>query len=300
MRRIVYVAAGTVLLSLVLSAVAGWMIAPGMLHPRRGATGSLRQVACALEQIGAEIQQFDVRASDGILLRGWKVRPPSPGGDWVLLFHGVTDNRTGMLGQAKPLLRHGYGVLMMDSRAHRESGGNMATYGWKERDDTVAITNALYANEQVRHLYAVGVSMGAAIALQAAAVEPRVDAVVAEDPFANLREVSYDYSGLRMSPVLGKTLFRPASFFGMREIERKGGFNPDDVSPEKAVAIRPFAILLICGAYDRRIPCRHAERIYEAARGPKELWIVRARHAAAFGQEPREYEARVVDFFQKH
>lgn len=99
----------------------------------------------------------------------------------------------------------------MDSRALGESGGDMATYGWKEREDTRAIADALYAGENVRHLYALGVSMGAAIALQSAAVEPRIDAVVAEDPFANLREVTYDYAGLQWSPLLGKTLFRPAS-----------------------------------------------------------------------------------------
>jgi hypothetical protein len=46
----------------------------------------------------------------------------------------------------------------------------MATYGWKERYDTVAIANALYSTENVQHLGALGGSMGAAIALQSAAV----------------------------------------------------------------------------------------------------------------------------------
>ena len=138
----------------------------------------------------------------------------------MFLFHGVSDNRTGDLGHAEFLLRRGYGVVMMDSRAHGQSGGDMATYGWKERYDTVAITDALYATEKVRHLYAHGVSMGAAIALQSAAVEPRIAAVSAEDPFASLREVTYDYAGLDMSLFLGKTLFRPASIFAMRAVAR--------------------------------------------------------------------------------
>jgi hypothetical protein len=34
-------------------------------------------------------------------LRGWTIRPLSPNGDWVLLFHGVSDNRSGVLGQAE-------------------------------------------------------------------------------------------------------------------------------------------------------------------------------------------------------
>jgi hypothetical protein len=57
----------------------------------------------------------------------------------------------------------------------------------------------------------------------------------------------------------------------MDEMAKEGGFRPDDVSPEKAVAARPFPIFLICGTRDHRIPGRHADRIYRAARGPKEL-----------------------------
>src|SRR6202044_1277440 len=105
----------------------------------------------------------------------------------------------------------------------------------------------------------------------------------------NLREVSYDYAGLHFSPLLGKTIFRPATITAMEAIGTEGSFNPDDVSPEKAVAIRPFAVLLICGTRDHTIPCRHAERIYRSARGEKELWIVAgAEHAAAFGHAPAE------------
>ena len=141
--------------------------------------------------------------------------------------------------------------------------------------------------------------MGAAIALQSAAVEPRIEGVIAEDPFADLREVSYDYAGLHILPSLGKTLFRPASILGLDALGKAGGFSPDDVSPEKAAAVRPFAVLLICGTSDHIIPCRHAERIYRAASGPKELWIVDgANHASAIGRDPAEYENRVVRFLE--
>jgi len=76
------------------------------------------------------------------------------------------------------------------------------------------------------------------------------------------------------------------------------GFPPDDLSPEEAVSTRAFPILLICGTRDRRIPCRHAERIYKAARGPKQLWeLAGAQHAAALGYAPTEYEKRAVAFF---
>jgi uncharacterized protein len=282
------------------STLVGRMIGPGLLHPAKLIAPRTLQTQEMLARTNAVKRNFDVRGPDGAELRGWKVVPPKPNGDWMLLFHGISDNRTGVLGHAEFLLRHGYSVVMMDSRAQGRSGGDMVTYGWKEKYDTVAIVNALYATENVHHLGALGVSLGAAIALQSAAVEPRIEAVVAEAPFANLRDVSYDYAGLHISPLLGETLFRPATIVALDEVAKDGGFSPDDVSPERAVAARAFPVLLICGTRDHTIPCRHAERIYRAARGPKELWIVKgAGHAAALGTAPRQYEERVIDFLQR-
>ena len=83
--------------------------------------------------------------------------------------------------------------------------------------------------------------------------------MVAGDPFSDFREVSYDYAGLQYLP-------------------------------RTRLAARPFAVLLICGTRDTTIPCRHAEQIYRAASGPKELWVVNgAEHASALGQAPAEY-----------
>jgi uncharacterized protein len=301
MRRLAYVAIVILLLLPVAAAGIGTQLVSVLLHPMNLNPDRNTQVIEMLARTEATKEDFAVKATDGAVLRGWKVKPKSANGDWVFLYHGISDNRTGNIAHAEFLLTNSYSVVMMDSRALGESGGDMATYGWEEREDTRAIVDALYASEKVRHLYALGVSMGAAIALQSAAVEPRIDAVVAEDPFANLREVTYDYAGLQWSPLLGKTLFRPASMTALYEVKKTGGFDPDEVSPEKAVKVRAFPILLICGTEDHRIPCRHAEAIYKAATGPKELWIVQgAGHASALGHDPQEYEKRVIQFFEKY
>src|SRR6201987_3923887 len=300
-RPFIFLGLASLAISPLLAAFVGSSIGSGILHPMRLNGMRLEETQRMLARTGAGKEDFSVRAQDGTTLKGWKVRPVAANGDWVLLYHGVSDNRTGVLGHAEFLLRHGYSIVMMDSRDHGESGGDICTYGWEERQDSVAVTDALYASEKVRHLYALGVSMGAAVALQSAAIEPRIEAVAAEDPFANLREVSYDYAGLDVSPTLGRTLFRPASMIALASVQKEGGFDPSDVSPEKAVAARPFAILLICGTSDHRIPCPHSERIHESAAGPKELWIVKgAGHAAALGHSPTEYETRVVKLFETY
>jgi len=291
-----------VLVLLAAEALAGNGAGSGILHPpRRALTPELvAQADAAFARVNATREDFEVLAPDGAHLRGWKVRaaPGTATGDWVLLYHGQADNRAGMLGQAEMLLRHGDSVVLMDARGHGTSEGAMVTYGWLERNDSRAIVQALVAEEHPHCLFASGESMGAAVALQSAAIEPRIEAVVAESAFRDLREVSYDYAGLYTSPLLGKTLLRPVAILAVRSGEREGGFRAEDVSPEKAVAARAFPVLLICGLEDHNIPARHTRAIYAAAIGPKEMWLVPgAGHTQAQGRAPEEFEQRVTQFF---
>jgi alpha-beta hydrolase superfamily lysophospholipase len=340
-RRLIRMALILLLLPPVLAAVVGWLASPALVHPiRRELTADLiREADSSFAFNGATREDFDVRAPDGVLLRGWKVSPKNPNGIWVLLFHGQADNRLGTIGQSEFLLRAGYSVVMMDARAHGASEGSIATYGWLERNDTRAIIDELvrsevgrYADQQIRsgqwrvlvedeakpldashfkllprgtpqpgtpsHIFALGESMGAGIVLQSAAADPRIEAVVAEAPFASLREATYDYAGLQKYPWLGKTLFAPGAWTLLYHGERIAGFPAPEVSPQNAVAARAFPVLLICDANDVVLPCRHAEMIYAAARGPKELWEVPvAFHTAAYGFAPDEFRRRVLAFF---
>jgi uncharacterized protein len=333
MRRLIRIVLILLLFPPLLAAVAGWLAGPAFLHPiRRELTPDLiREADASFAVTGATRKDFAVTAPDGAILRGWKVRPKSPNGSWVLAFHGVADNRLGVIGQSEFLLRAGYGIVMMGARAHGASGGPIATYGWLERNDTRAIIDALLASEsdswqisvqfsrpqgiappvrtppnlpgialptpQPLHLFALGESMGAGIVLQSAAADPRIEAVVAEAPFANLREAAYDYAGLRKYPWLGKTLFAPGTWTLLYRDEKLAGFPVAEVSPVKAVASRAFPVFLICDGKDDALPCRHAEMIYAAARGPKQLWVVpNAFHTAAYGFAPEEFRRRVLTF----
>jgi uncharacterized protein len=300
MRLILRIVLTLLLPPVILAVVGGFLVAPAFLHPvRRALTADLVQQANAsFAEVGTRPEAFDVRASDGILLHGWKVRAAKPNGAWVLLFHGVADNRMGVVEHALVLLKAGYSVTLMDARAHGESEGAIATYGWLERNDTRGIIDSLIAGEHPAHIFALGESMGAGIALQSAAVDPRIEAVVAEAPFANLREASYDYAGLQKFHWLGATLFAPGAWVMLARGEALAGFPAAGVSPEHAVAARAFPVLLICDGADTTLPCRHAERIYAAARGPKSLWVVpQAYHTAALGYEREEFKRRVLQFF---
>jgi alpha-beta hydrolase superfamily lysophospholipase len=302
-RRLFRIAMILLLVPPLIAAIGGWLAGPTFLHPpRRELTPELVKEADAdFATIHAHREDLIATAADGSKLRGWKVRPQNPNGSWILLFHGVADNRVGVVGQAHFLLRAGYSVVMMDARAHGASEGKMATYGWLERHDTTAIIDALYASEaptHLQHLFALGESMGAAMALQSAAVDPRIAAVVAEAAFASLREAACDYAGLQKYPWLGQTLFAPGAWTMIYRGETLAGFPAAEVSPQKSVAARNFPVFLICDGADTTLPCRHTRKIFAAATGPKELWEVpNAFHTAAIAYQPAEFERRVLAFF---
>src|SRR5258708_12232294 len=173
-RRLLRILLILLLVPPIMATVMGWLVAPSFLHPvrRQLARGLMRDADASFARSRAQREDFNVTAPDGAELRGWKVRPQEPNGSWVLLFHGVADNRVGAIGQSEILLRAGYSVVMMDQRAHGESGGAMATYGWLERNDTRAVVDALVASQHPPHPFPLGHSMAAATPLHSAAPPP--------------------------------------------------------------------------------------------------------------------------------
>ena len=289
------------LLPALFSVAAGWTGAWGFLHPQKRAftQDMVRDADVTFAQIGAHREDFNVTALDGATLRGWKVRTAKPNGSWVLVLHGVADNRYGMTEHARMLLQAGYDVVMMDARAHGASDGAIASYGWLERKDVSAEVDALEWDEHPAHIFELGNSMGAGIALEAAGADPRIEAVVAEAPFADLQEAAYDYAGLQRWPLLGKTWFAPGAWTVVYHGERIAGFPAAEVSSIKAVQQRAFPLLLICDEADVVLPCRHSEKILHAASGPRELWRVPgALHTGAMGTAPQEFRRRVTTFFE--
>src|SRR4030088_2719140 len=119
-RRLIRIALILLLFPPFLAALAGWLVGPAYLHPiRRELTPDLiREADASFAFSGGHREDFNVRAPDGFLLRGWKVSAPSLKGSGGLLFPGVADNRVGVSCQTEFLLRAGYGVVMMDARAH--------------------------------------------------------------------------------------------------------------------------------------------------------------------------------------
>jgi pimeloyl-ACP methyl ester carboxylesterase len=291
---------------LILCAAIGILAMEMALHPGRRSLGpeSKAEAQAIADRNHADLAEVSVTASDGTTLRGWSIRPFHGNGDTVILLHGHTDNRAGMLGNADLLLRHGYSVLLPDARAHGTSGGDLATYGVREADDIRRWFDWIQQAEDPRCIDGLGESMGAALLLQSLRTTPGFCAVVAESSFASFREASYDRLGekIHAGSWAGRTVLRPAVEAGLLYARWKYGVDFEQASPEDAVASSRVPVLLIHGRKDSNLPPRNSEIIL--ARNRKRipavvLWEpVGAGHCGAAGAEPEEFERRVIGWFE--
>ena len=232
-------------------------------------------------------------SEDGLRLSGWY--SPSSNGAAVILVHGGGGDRTGPRGHAELLARHGYGALLYDARGRGESEGSPNAAGWGWDEDVAGALSFLAARPDVDadRIGAIGLSTGADVLLEAAAEQPRLQAVVAEG--AAVRSFDdYRHAGL--------DALAPTSWVLMTAVRVLSGAAPGEPLKELVREISPRPLLVIAAGRGAMGPGGGEYglgRMYaEAAREPVEFWgLSEGRHTAAIREQPEEYERRVIGFF---
>ena len=197
-----------------------------------------------------------------MLLSGWHCRTGRPAKATIVYLHGVAANKDSGEGVINRFLGQGYDVIVYDSRAHGESEGDRCTYGYFEKQDLQRVLDQSHSENVVL----IGHSLGAAVALQAAALDRRVRAVVAASSFSDLRTIATE-----RAPFVFVGSVLTAAF---ERAERDGEFKVDQVSPVRVAAEIRVPVLVIHGALDTETPPAHSQRVYAALAGPKRLLIL--------------------------
>jgi len=188
---------------------------------------------------------------DGLTLDGWLFEPQGEVSRGLVVFlHGKDANRGHFANDAQRFTTRGYTVLAYDQRGHGRSEGQWCTFGVKEVPD---LQRALDRFAGQGPVYLIGESMGAAVALEAAARDPRVAGVVAGASFSELRTIVTEHAPFFMSATdLGDAV---------REAEQRAGFLIDDVQPARDALDIHVPALLLHGSEDPYISPRHSHRI---------------------------------------
>ncbi len=247
-----------------LPAVLTMMVVSATQLPTLGARGLLHPARRPVETRPPDSCREETFAGHEITLQGWNCRAQGRRRATLVYLHGVADNRTGSVGVIQRFVRRGFDVVAYDSRAHGGSGGEACTYGYFEKQDLRRVIETLESNPVVL----LGISLGAAVALQHAADDRRVSAVVAAETFSDLRTVVAE----RAPTFFTAGLFDRA----LTLAEQRGRFRVDAVSPVAAARRITAPVLLIHGAADTDTLPSHSRRVFAALGGPKRLFIVPA------------------------
>jgi uncharacterized protein len=258
--RVLLVGVGVIAIMFValLSIAASQLPAYGagaLLFPTRHINTRTMPGACTSRKFNG----FDV------VLDGWECKTPNtPRRGTIFYLHGVADNRGSAVGIVDAFLPRGFDVVAYDARAHGTSEGDRCTYGYYEKRDLQRVLDQLRITDAIL----IGHSLGAAIALQAAAIEPRVRAVAALSTFSDLRTIATERASFYPSWSLGPAFARA---------EHDGKFAVDDVSPVRAAAHITVPVLLVHGTNDRDTLAVHSRRVFDALKSPKQLVLVEGR-----------------------
>ena len=254
------------------------------------------------QNFGAVPREVQVEAEDHSMMHAWYAQPAKPSGRSVILLHGIGGNREDMSGYADMFLKKGYSVLLPDSRAHGDSGGNVATYGITERDDVRRWVQWV-RQRAPGCTYLLGESMGAAIGLQATEVTPQLCAVAVEDPYAHFLELAPERMGYvtHTSTALWQTLAKPVIGTAVLYARVRYQLWLPEADPMQAVEHSHVPALLISGTRDLNIPMHHAQELEQACASHCTLWVVKgADHGGASSVAGSEFDRRVLTWFAEH
>jgi dipeptidyl aminopeptidase/acylaminoacyl peptidase len=238
------------------------------------------------------VESIHFTTNDGETLAGWFV-PAEDRVKSIVLLHGKAGNRKQMLPRARFFRKLGYSVLLYDARACGESTGDQITFGYYEKGDVIAAVQFLKERGH-RNIACLGVSQGGATILFAAEELPDVKCVICESVYDDMTHAVdrrlRRYTG--MPGWLGASLMVPFA-------EHRLHLSVNDVCPVDHVGKLAYPLFVISGSKDDRAWPEDSRRLFDAAREPKELWMVEgAGHEDLFCQPG--YREKVVGFLRCH
>ena len=203
----------------------------------------------------------------------------------IVHFHGNYGNISNHFPLAIFLTQHGYDVLSFDYEGYGASEGQPKVKHLIE--DGIASVRYMHARSTSVPIAIFGQSLGGAVGVVVAAEEPLVKAVVIEAAFTSYRDIAR--VALRRSA--WTWIFSPwAPLFLSRKID-----------PVRRIAdIAPRPVFLLHGDQDRIVPLEMSQKLYAAAREPKQLQILAGiGHLNGRRRLGAAYEKIVADFLAK-
>ncbi len=271
-----------------------------LLQPRRRNAEFYRKLGLPTIPSEADLlcEEIVVSTTDNTKLDGWLIKAAAPVKGTIIYLHGVADCKIDGIRFAKLMHDNHFNVFLYDSRRHGKSGGEYCTYGFYEKHDVSRVIDYLSARKDIElgKIGLFGTSMGAAVAIQAAAIDKRIIAVVSESSFATLRTIFDDYQKRMI-----KLPFHYLRNLVIVHAELRAKFKAREVSPLEAVQTIRIPILIVYGTDDHLIKHQYSLMLFEKANQPKEIFPIHgAAHNNTWDIAGKKYGQKLLEFFGKY
>ncbi|MBI4656720.1 MAG: alpha/beta hydrolase [Elusimicrobia bacterium] len=252
------------------------------------------------ENFSLAFENIEFSTSDNITLKGWFI--PSTGGEssrTIILCHGRGSNKGELLKDTHFLARNGFNLFYFDFRGWGESKGEISSIGYFETRDFDAAHEFVkkHRPDYSEGIGVFGISMGASVAIYAAARNPGIKCMLAENAFYSYERVIANWSWFRL-----KIPYYPLIPLTLAFVKLRLGDNPDLYSPVHNVDKISQPVFLINGDNDDLVPLEDARRLFKKCSSvQKDLWILTGSpHGKCAEVGGEAYKERVSRFFKEN
>ncbi len=217
----------------------------------------------------------------GIVFSQYPPRPELETNDirgTIFLLHGYGSDKNFMLGWGLALAQAGYRTVLVDLRGHGHSTGGRIYFGGIERTDMVQCLDSLMRRRVCRGPVGVlGISYGAVLALQWAAIDPRVESVTAISPYADPGTAVEAFLKAK-APLMPRSIDRKVAGIIMGDLAARW----PDLTTKGAVHRIARPILFVRGERDKLCDEEFMSHLQQAApRGSGAIVVSLANHLDA-------------------
>lgn len=285
--------------ALLLYFAAAWYFSSTVLYLELRECNQEHYVFCGNPSAqGIQFEDIEYTSTDGLTLPAWYMPALKEHSvnKTILLVHGRGASRHEGMRYAKPLTSSGYNVVAIDMRHPRQGEGIISTMSFYERNDVIGAVNYIETRTPNNDIGIMGFSMGASTSIVAMAEDQRIKSGIFNSGFANATDVLAENAavmyGVPRYPLMPTV---------MSLVELRSGTDTDLINPETYIPkISPRPVFIMHGTADETVDFSHGQRLFEAAKQPKDFWIVEGgKHTRLWQADKTAAVHKVLTFFKE-
>jgi alpha-beta hydrolase superfamily lysophospholipase len=236
-----------------------------------------------------------LKTTKGIPIEAWYCKTDSAEKGTVIVFHGISGHKDSFLDVANEFRYWGYNVMLVDFRAHGNSGGNTTTIGVRESEE-VKLVYDYVSQKKEKNIFLYGSSLGAVVVTKAIAdYQLQPAGIILEMPFASLQTYLKDKARTLGFPQ------QPFGFLATFWIGVERGFNGFKHQTARYAAKVKCPVLMQWGAMDEFVLKNETETVYEAIASTNKKLVVyeTAQHSSFLRHDPARWRKEVENFLRQ-